>query len=119
MVYALLADGVVLFHFLWIMFLIFGGIWGRKHRTVRYIHLAGLAFALVINAFDWPCPLTDLEVWLRNLHQPGSAYTGSCIAHYLEKLVYIALPAGTILVLTVLILLFNGWLYLGKRRSHS
>ncbi len=29
MLYKLIADGVVLFHFLWILFLIFGGFWGR------------------------------------------------------------------------------------------
>jgi hypothetical protein len=30
MLYKVLADGVVAAHFLWILFLIFGGIWGRR-----------------------------------------------------------------------------------------
>jgi hypothetical protein len=116
MIYGLLADGVVALHFLWIMFLIFGGIWGRKHRTVRMVHIAGLAFALLLNIFGWYCPLTYLEVWLREIQDPSQVYAGSFIGHYLEKLVYIQLPPGTILFLTILIVLFNGWLYLPRKK---
>lgn len=74
MVYRILADLVVLVHFLWILFLIFGAFWGAKHRTARLFHLAGLAFAVVIQAFDWYCPLTYLEVWLRAKHNPTLTY---------------------------------------------
>jgi hypothetical protein len=117
MIYGLLADGVVGIHFLWIMFLIFGGIWGRKHRVIKSVHIAGLAFALIINIFGWYCPLTDLEVWLRQRQGTSQGYAGTFIGHYLEKLVYIQLPPRTVLILTILLVLFNGWLYLpGKKR---
>ena len=65
MLYKLLADCVVLCHFLWILFLIFGGIWGRRRRWVRFVHVPALFFAFFIEISDWYCPLTHLEVWLR------------------------------------------------------
>jgi hypothetical protein len=116
MIYGLLADGVVGLHFLWIIFLILGGIWGRKQLVVRIVHIAGLAFALLINIFGWYCPLTYLEVWLRERQIRPLGYPASFVGHYLEKLVYIQLPPGTILVFTILLVLFNGWLYVGGKK---
>ena len=117
MIHGLLADGVVVLHFLWILFLIFGAIWGRKYRTVRIVHLSGLAFALCLEIFGWYCPLTYLEVWLRELQDPLQSYAGSFIGHYLEKLIYVQLPSGTILFLTILLVIVNGWLYLHRGKS--
>lgn len=94
------ADIVVLVHLVWIMFLIAGAYWGRRFRTVRIVHLAGLGFAIVSQVFGWYCPLTHLEVWLRE-HQGLAAYPGSFIAHYAEKLVYIEIPPVVVFILTI------------------
>lgn len=117
MLYKLLADGVVIFHFLWILFLIFGGIWGRRYRGVRLVHVPALVFAFLLELFSWYCPLTYLEVWLRRRHDPALSYAGSFIAHYLERLIYIEVERWLIFLLTLLICGVNGWLYLGRRRS--
>jgi hypothetical protein len=66
MKYKLLADAVVLIHFLWILFLFFGATVGAKYRVLRILHLSGLAFALITEILGWYCPLTYLEVWLRS-----------------------------------------------------
>ncbi|MBI5639247.1 MAG: DUF2784 domain-containing protein [Nitrospirae bacterium] len=115
MIYLVLADAVVFIHFLWILFLVFGAIPGRRNRTVRIFHLSGLFFALVIQIFDWYCPLTHIEVWLRARHDPLLTYSGSFIIHYLENVIYVSVPRLAVAVATVLICLFNGWLYLRKR----
>lgn len=92
MPFVLLADIIVFIHFLWIVFLIFGALWGRRHRIVKFIHIAGIIFALIIQIFDWYCPLTHLEVWLRKKQDPFLGYKeGSFIIHYVEKLIYIEL----------------------------
>lgn len=114
MLYRILADAVVLTHFLWILFLIFGALWGRRNMGVKILHISGLAFAFVIEIFNWYCPLTHMEVWLRTRHDPTLSYTGSFIIHYLEKIIYIQLPYYLIALLTVLICGFNAWIYLGK-----
>ena len=117
MVYKILADIVVLIHFLWILFLFFGAIWGVRNRPIKIFHLSGLAFAFIIQVFDWYCPLTHLEVWLRSKHSPTLTYGGSFIIHYVEEIVYIDLSRYLVLIFTILLCGFNAWFYL--RRKHS
>ena len=114
MLYKVLADFVVFVHFLWILFLIFGGLIGIRIRMVKVAHVAGLIFAALIQVVGWYCPLTDLEVLLRSKESPGAAYGGSFIIHYLEKIVYVEVPRGAIILLTILLCLFNAWLYFKK-----
>lgn len=115
MVYKILADAVVIIHFLWILFLLFGSIWGRRKRGIRTLHLGGLVFAVVIQIFGWFCPLTHLEVWLRARHDPSLAYSGSFLVHYIERIIYVEISPSAIFVLTGLLCLGQGWCYL--RRS--
>ena len=115
MVYKVLADLTVLTHFLWILFLIFGGIWGRKHKAVKVAHIGGLAFAFIINVFGFYCPLTDLEVWLASKSSPATAYSGSFISHYLDKIIYLNVSDWAIAAMTVALCGFNAWLYLRKK----
>jgi len=111
----ILADVVVLLHFLWIIFLFLGALWGIKNKAVRIFHLSGLAFALIIQVFGCYCPLTYLEVWLRLGHDSSLTYTGSFIIHYVEQLVYIELSRYLIFVLTLVLCGLNLWLYSKKR----
>jgi len=115
MIYKILADSVVFIHFLWIVFLFFGAIWGIKNRVVKTFHISGLVFAFVIQIFDWYCPLTHLEVWLRSKHAPALTYAGSFIIHYVERIVYIELSRNLIIVLTLVLCGLNVWLYLKKK----
>ena len=115
MLYKILADIIILIHFLWIVFLFLGAIWGRKNNTVKIFHLSGLVFALIIQVFDWYCPLTYLEVWLRIKHDPHLTYTGSFIIFYMEKIVYIEISHYVVLIFTLFLCGFNAWLYLKKK----
>jgi hypothetical protein len=115
MPYKILADIVVLTHFLWIVFLFFGAFWGAKNKTVKVFHVVGLVFALIIQIFDWYCPLTHLEVWLRSKHAPTLTYTGSFIIHYVEMVVYIEVSRYWVLILTVFLCGLNIWIYLKKK----
>ena len=117
MLYKILADSVVLMHLLWILFLFFGAFPGIRSRKVRIAHISGLVFALLLQVFDWYCPLTHLEVWLRQRHDPTLSYTGSFIVHYMEKLVYIELSRKLIFVFSIFLCGFNAWLYLRKKQK--
>jgi len=114
MLYKLLADAFVFIHFLWIVFLFLGALWGRKSRIVKIFHLSGLAFALIIQIFGWFCPLTHLEFWLRGKHNPDLTYTGSFIIYYVEKIIYIEISPTIILIVTLLLGGLNVWIYLRK-----
>ena len=115
MLYKIFADFVVLVHFLWILFLIFGALLGVRNKAIKYIHLSGLLFAILIQVFGWYCPLTHLEFWLRSRHNPSIAYAGSFIIHYMERLVYLEISQTGILLATIGLVIFNSWLYLRKR----
>ncbi len=117
MIYRLLADSVVFFHFLWILFLIFGGFWGRRYRSVRIVHVPALFFAALVELFDWYCPLTHVEVWLRRKQGPEFGYSGSFISHYLERVIYLDVSRWVIVLLTLILCGANAWLYLGRRRG--
>jgi len=116
MLFKILADAVVITHFLWIVFLIFGAMAGRRYRSIKYLHISGLVCALALQAFDWYCPLTHLEVWLRARHDPGQAYSGSYIIHYLEKVIYLEVDRWIIVVLTIALCGANALIYSRGRR---
>lgn len=116
MIYKLLADSVVTIHFLWIVFLFIGAIWGIKNKAVKIFHLSGLAFAFIIQILDWYCPLTHLEVWLRSKHTFSMTYTGSFIIHYVERIVYIELSRYLVFLFTIFLCGLNLWIYLKKKK---
>ena len=116
MIYKILADIVVVVHFLWILFLVFGSLAGVKYRPVKSIHLAGLGFSIVSQIYGWGCPLTYLEVWLRKRQGASYGYGGSFISHYLEKIIYLEVPGAAIFALTGLLCAFTAWMYWGRRR---
>ncbi|MBI4767597.1 MAG: DUF2784 domain-containing protein [Deltaproteobacteria bacterium] len=119
MVYKILADLMVLFHFLWILFLFFGVFWGIRYKAVRLFHLFGLGFAFFIQLFDKYCPLTHLEVFFRAKQNPATNYSGSFIIYYMEKIIYLQIPQALILILTILLCGFNLFIYLGCWRKRG
>ena len=110
MLYRVLADIIVIVHLLWVLFLITGAYWGRKHRAVMIVHGSGMLFAVVIQLFGWYCPLTHLEAWLM-VKQGAPSYPGSFIGHYAYRLVYIDVPTSVITFLTILLAVATAWVY--------
>ena len=119
MLYKVLADIAVLIHSLWVAFLLFGFIWGRKSKVVRNLHLGGLLFAMFLQLMGWYCPLTHLEYWLRQRYAPGMGYPGSFIAHYLEELIYVSLTMRQLFLFTLALSAGILWGYFGKRRTKN
>ncbi len=111
MLYKITADMVVAIHMAWILFLIFGALAGRYARWIKWTHIGGLIFSLALLIFSWICPLTHLEVWLRNRYDPSLTYTGSFIAQYLERLVYLEIPRVALLIGTLGVVVFSVWVY--------
>ncbi len=60
MAWKLAADLVVVIHLLWILFIIFGALIGRRIIWVKWLHIGALAFSVVLQIFQWICPLTYL-----------------------------------------------------------
>ena len=90
MTHKLLADLVVVLHFLFIVFAIFGGVMALRWRWIPWLHLPCVAWGAAIELTGRVCPLTPLE---NSLRAAGGAagYSGGFIEHYLLAAIY---PAG-------------------------
>lgn len=87
MLWALLADALVILHFGLTAFVVFGGFlsWGWPRATLA--HLPALAWGLWIELSGSLCPLTPLENELR-LRGGEAGYPGGFLAHYLHGILY-------------------------------
>jgi len=100
MYYGLAADIVMSVHFLFVLFVVLGGIAVWRWPRVAWLHVPAFVWGMLISVYRWICPLTPLEQSLRRA--AGEAdFDGGFIAHYIEPLLY---PEG----LTYSQLLFFG-----------
>ncbi len=112
MIYHLLTDLTILFHFLWILFIVFGIFLVWKWPKIAWFHLGGLLFSLIINLFGWYCPLTYLENYLHAWDVRQGGYKESFILHYLVPIVYPdlsekAIRIGEILFVVMLLVVYG------------
>ena len=109
--YGALADAVVAVHFLFVLFVLFGGLLVLRWRWVRWLHLPAAAWGALIEFAGWTCPLTPLEKWLRR-QGSGAGYEGGFIEHYILPILYPrALTRNTQLVLGLVVVLLNVFIY--------
>jgi len=86
-VYNVLADVIVLAHFLFVAFVICGGLLVIRWPRVAFVHLPAAIWGAVVEIFVWVCPLTPLENHFRVLAGVNS-YSGDFIARYLIPVIY-------------------------------
>jgi len=111
MVERITADIIVLAHLGFIVFVALGGFFVIKWPKMAFLHIPCAAWGILILFGGWICPLTDAEVYFRQL--AGQAgYGGGFIDHYVMPLIY---PAGLTramqVALGVIILAVNFWAY--------
>ncbi|MGH7582863.1 MAG: DUF2784 domain-containing protein [Gemmatimonadales bacterium] len=119
MLFALLADVVLVIHFAFVAFVIGGGVLALRWPRLAWFHLPVLAWGIAIEFAGFICPLTPLENELR--HSAGGAgYSGGFIDHYITATIYPSgLTRGAQIVLGVLLVAGNAAIYarlLTKRR---
>ena len=120
-VMAFLADLVVLAHFLFVLFVVLGGLLVLRWPRVAYLHLPVAAYGALIELVGWICPLTPLEKRLRE--QAGLAgYEGGFVEHYILPVLYPSgLNRGVQLMLGALVIGINVVIYghIIRRRQRS
>lgn len=85
--YALLADLTLILHFLFVVFVVLGGLLVIKYSRLYLLHLPCAIYGAAIEFFGWVCPLTYLENYFYRQAQTAT-YEDSFIQHYLMPLVY-------------------------------
>jgi len=119
MPYRLAADGVLLLHLAFIVFVVLGGTIAARWRWFALAHLPAAAWGFFIELTGRTCPLTDAENYLR-IQSGAAGYTQSFIEHYLLPIIY---PAGLTrevqFALAALVVVANiaiyGWLFRARR----
>lgn len=116
MIDEILADIIVTLHFIWVLFMLAGfiltagGFWWRKffdRWLFRTLHAAGIFFVTILTALKQYCPLTVWENTLRAKYDPSLVYADSCIAHYVQKLLYPEFNPLIIRGVTIFIAIFT------------
>jgi len=120
MFYKIIADIIVVMHFIWIIFMLLGfflTVYGFFRKRFfdwwlfRTLHLLGILFVGILTILRRFCPLTILENLSRVRYNLEGTYPGSFIVHYIEKLVYpdinqILLLVGTIFVAVFVLVVY-------------
>jgi hypothetical protein len=119
--YQLLADGVVVLHLFFILFVVLGGIMTLVRPKVIWVHIPCVLWAIIIELTGIICPLTPLENELRARAGQGM-YSGDFVMHYLEPMIYLeGLSRQFQVILGVLAALVNiavyVWIYLRKKKK--
>jgi len=118
--YRFLADTLLLLHFAFVAFVLFGGLLLLRWRRMVWLHMPAALWGVAIMFGGWICPMTPLENRLRRL-SGESGLEGGFIEHYMLPLSYpAALTRGVQVTLGVLALVLNLSIYfLWYRRASS
>jgi cytochrome b subunit of formate dehydrogenase len=109
--FGVLADGLLLLHALFVLFVVAGGALALRWPRVVWVHLPAAAWGAMIEFVGFTCPLTPLEqAWRRAAG--GRTYEGGFIEHYVTAALY---PSGLTrrvqIALGLVVLGVNGWIY--------
>ena len=81
------ADAVLVVHLAFVLFVVFGGLLVLRWPKLAWVHVPAAVWAALVEVNGWICPLTPLEVALREA--AGEAgYRGDFLQHYLFALLY-------------------------------
>lgn len=114
----ILADAIVVIHFLFIIFVICGGLLVIRWRKMAIVHLPAAIWGAAVEIFGWICPLTPLENRFRDL-AGETAYSGDFIGRYLLPVIYPEnLTAEIQYILGGVVIIVNVMIYFIVVRRH-
>jgi hypothetical protein len=110
-VYLFLADSVLVLHFLFVMFVLAGGLLVLRWPRLAWLHLPAVVWGVVVEMMGWICPLTPLENRFRAL-AGAEVYSGDFIQRYCLPVMY---PEGLTpqiqMLLGLLVMVLNVAIY--------
>ena len=90
MIYHLAADLLLIVHLAFVGFVLFGALLVLRWPRLLWFHVAAVLWGVLVEFTGVVCPLTPVEVRLRQLGGEVG-YQGDFIGHYLTTMLY---PAG-------------------------
>ena len=109
--YEFLATLTLIIHFLFIIFVIFGGLLFFVKRWTLYFHIPAFIYGVYVELTQSICPLTYLENYFLTKANLAS-YSTSFIQNYLYAIIYpINLTKEIQIGLGIALLIINGIIY--------
>ncbi|MGD0841121.1 MAG: DUF2784 domain-containing protein [Candidatus Acidiferrales bacterium] len=118
--YHALAIAVLALHLAWCAWVVFGWLFTRGRRLLRWAHIVSLFYSILIEVAPLNCPLTVAEQWCES--RAGiTPYTQPFLVHYLEATIYPNVPLIVLVPTAVALCLFLLGVYIRRflRRSSS
>ena len=85
--YEIAANLILIVHFIFILFVVLGGLLFFVSNKIVFIHIPALIWGIYIELTSSICPLTHLENWL--LHKANlTTYSEGFIQNYLVPIIY-------------------------------
>lgn len=111
MVYRFLADLILVLHFCYVLFAIFGGLLVLRRRWMWKLHLPALIWGFLVQYFVWICPLTNWENYFREL-SGQAGYESGFIEYFISAILYPGIITPQIhLSLAISLAVFNLLVY--------
>ena len=111
--YALLADAVLVLHFAFVLFVIFGllltwigyfaGWKFVRNPWFRGAHLLAMAVVVAESLFGVICPLTKWEMALRVKAGEDPAYADSFVQHWVHRVMFFEISERTFMLIYVIV----------------
>jgi Protein of Unknown function (DUF2784) len=115
--YRIAADTVLVLHAAFVLFVAFGSLLVLRWPTLAWLHLPAVLWVVLLEFNGWYCPLTPLEVTLRQA-AGDAGYAGGFVEHYVLAALY---PEGlshdmqTMLGAAVIAINLAGYAWLWRR----
>lgn len=107
----ILADLTVIFHFSFVIFVLFGALLLLRWRKLIWFHLPCMTWGILVELTGWYCPLTPLENYFRAKAGLG-LYSGDFVMEYIMPILY---PQGLTrdwqMVFGLIVIMLNGLIY--------
>ncbi len=106
------ADVVVVAHFGFVLFVVFGGLLVLRWPRVAWLHVPAAVWGALVQCADYTCPLTYWEAALRGA-PPGGSFIDETLLPilYPDLLREGVLTPGVRIALGCLVAAFNGAIY--------
>lgn len=110
MIYRILADLILILHFCFVLFAVFGGLLVLRWRWMWKLHIPAVVWGFFVQYFVWICPLTDWENYFRQL-SGEFGYKSGFIEYYIVTLLYPEVTPQIHFLLAVSLLICNLLMY--------
>ena len=110
MLYRVLAEIILVLHFCFVIFVVFGGLLVVCRHYFAWLHLPAVVWGVAVEFFRLICPLTTIENRFREFGGEAG-YTDGFLDYYISAVLYAHITPQIQIMLGILLIIFNLLVY--------